>query len=157
MAYTDLELRLATEIAYLDLHLVEDYADLTEGTGNMTVEEAIQLILKINDRNLSAEEIKRYEGVLADFEKLKKMKEDAGETFQPWSITDIHNDNGAGQSGFYGMVLDTGNGHIVAFRGSENITDHQHVKQDWVGADLALMNSINQAARTSKSIFGENQ
>ena len=141
MTYSDLELRLATEIAYLDLHLAQDYTNNIENTGSLMVEDAINIILQEHINNLSQAEIDQYEGVLDDFKKLKELKENEGQNFKPWSIADIQNDNGPGQTGFYGIVIDTGDGHIVSFRGSEDILDLQHVKQDWVNADLALVNS----------------
>lgn len=53
MTYSDLELRLATEIAYLDLHLAQDYTNNIENTGSLMVEDAINIILQEHINNLS--------------------------------------------------------------------------------------------------------
>lgn len=57
MTYSDLELRLAIEIAYLDLHLAQDYTNNIENTGSLMVEDAINIILQEHINNLSQAEI----------------------------------------------------------------------------------------------------
>ena len=110
---TEQELRDATDIAYLDLHHGFEFLESTGVSGPPPY--SIKAII--------------------DSHKVKVPKN----VNKEWKIVDVYNDNENDGSGFYGCVIDTGDGLIVSFRGSESITDINHVKSDWVGADLALL------------------
>ena len=114
---TEEELRDATDIAYLDLSV---------GFENL-----------INDGKNPPFTIKAILDAMPPMEKTENLPS----YVLDWEIVDYRNDNEPHQSGFYGSVIDTGNGLIVSFRGSESITDINHVKSDWVGADLALLST----------------
>ncbi|WAA12482.1 hypothetical protein [Fervidibacillus halotolerans] len=131
MTYSDKDLQIATEIAYFDLHFA--FWDIRAFAKNgLKLTEAIDLFKNENYDNLSNDDIERL-NLIIDYLNKDPQKN--------WKIIDFKDDNNKNQSGLYGIVIDTGDGLIVSFRGSEDITDPQHVKQDWVNADLALMNN----------------
>lgn len=102
MTYSDQQLKLATELAYLDLH--EAFEHLK---GEVKVLDAITYIENRLGADLSDKQIEQLHTI-------KKQLIDTGN--DGWVVTDFKNDNEEGQTGLYGLVLDTGDGHIVAFR-----------------------------------------
>ena len=113
MALTDLELKAISQIAYYELKPFENDPDR-----RITVWEA----LKDSER----ETLKGY-GI-----EESQLKE--------WEIVGVYNDNG--DSGFCACIVETSPGQAaVAFRGSEDLDELGDVKEDWVGADLGLLNS----------------
>ena len=114
MVYSDEELKIATDLAYMDFHVA-----LEQLEGEVTVAEAIKYIIHHNHENLSSKDVKHYEKVIEKIEKIEAINNNK------WKIADYKNDNEEGQTGFYGIVIDTGDGHIVSFRGSEDILDPQ--------------------------------
>ena len=95
---TEEELRDATDIAYLDLSV---------GFENL-----------INDGKNPPFTIKAILDAMPPMEKTENLPS----YVLDWEIVDYRNDNEPHQSGFYGSVIDTGNGLIVSFKGSESMT-----------------------------------
>lgn len=120
MSYTDAQLKDATQVAYANLQ--EAFEDLkAEGkTPPFAIEE-----LK---RETKAKQID-----------LSSLNSDHITTdISNWSIVDYCDNK---ETGFYGCVIDTGDGNaIVAFRGSESMTDMNNLEHDWIEADLGLLN-----------------
>jgi Protein of unknown function (DUF2974) len=123
MPYTDKELRDATDIAYVDLQKIIE--SLPSGGGPYTIEELYNLA--------------QADGIDVDFSALTADPA-TWEIIKNWKIVDYYDTND--ETGFYGVAIDPGDGNlIVSFRGSENITELDNAVNDWVNADLGLMNS----------------
>ncbi|MEL4028251.1 Mbeg1-like protein [Caldifermentibacillus hisashii] len=128
MNYSDEELKIATDLAYMDLH--KAYEKLNS---DINVVQAIEYLIKNHNEDLSDNEVNHYREIIDKIEAIEKRNN------VEWKIVDYKNDNKKDQTGLYGIVLDTGDGHIVAFRGSESMLNSQHALQDWSEADLALL------------------
>lgn len=117
MAYTDEELKHATQIAYADLqYAYEAYRKLGE-TPPFTIRELMNV---------------EIDG--ADVERIHKLPEELLE----WKIVDYYDTND--ETGFYGCLIETSdNEAIVAFRGSENMAEFTNMDHDWIKADFALL------------------
>lgn len=117
MAYTDLQTRAFSRIAYMDLDKKFREKSVPAGTP-----------VKLGDL-LNADQKTELEkfGIKA-------------EEFNSWEITATYDTNQ--ETGFYACVIQTSPGNAaVAFRGSEDMGTYQRVKTDWVDADLRLVNS----------------
>lgn len=142
---TDQELKMATDIAYLDLEV------LKENQLKPNREEAYSVgeLLKVDmdgegEPNVTQEHLDSLtancdtlgdENISLNLNKVNQLSKEA----LNWKIVDTFNDNNRDGTGFYGAVIDTGEGLIVSFRGSESPTELQNIQQDWIGADLALI------------------
>lgn len=118
MAYSDLQSRAFTQIAYMDLD--EKYIDYCKanGTDSAPLSEI-----------LSTKEYNKLIGL--------GIKE---EEINSWSISGVHNTNS--DNGFYACIIETSPGEAaVGFRGSEPMDELGNVVNDWVGADIGLVNS----------------
>ena len=58
-----------------------------------------------------------------------------------WVIEAVTNQNQDGGTGLYAIILDTGDANVLACRGSEDMKEFTNMEQDWLGADLGLLNS----------------
>lgn len=139
MGYSDREMRAFTQIAYLDLE--KDYQRYckSHGVDKVSLAELRDTynITKINDL---------VENGVVSEQQLEK-----------WSISAICDDND--NSGFYACVIETGeNEAVVGFRGSEDMMNLSNMKNDWVKADLGLLNSelTNQQAEV-RNFLDENK
>ncbi|MCP8969376.1 Mbeg1-like protein [Ectobacillus ponti] len=123
MANSEQELRNATDIAYVDFSkVIEGMPDHVPGPP-YTVKQLIQEGSKMPDLNMN-------------FDRLNGLSE----TQLNWKIVDYHDTNK--KTGFYGCAIDTGEGIIVSFRGSEPVGEYGNAKNDWYNADLKLVNSM---------------
>ena len=118
MAYSDLELRLMTDVAYLDLD--DAYTSLKSDSGETSFS--------------IAELINASDGLSLD-----KFSESEKKLLSEWKISKIHDDNH--ETGFYACVIETNQGAAVSFRGSEEMANLEHLEKDWLQADLGLLNS----------------
>lgn len=142
MAYTDREMKNATQVAYADFSKVikamppraEPYSiqELMNAIDNKTV--------KVSGSFDSIRELMNS-GDQSDWNMIKN-----------WKIVSTHDTNAS--NGFYGCLIDTGGGNaIVGFRGSESMNDPHHVKTDWVEADLGLLNSTLTKQQAEAELF----
>ncbi len=73
---------------------------------------------------------------------IAKLKSECGLTdsqINSWKLADVHDTNA--KNGFYGCVVDTGDGRAaVAFRGSEDMLVGNSGADDWADADFKLLN-----------------
>lgn len=118
MPYSNLQSRAFTQIAYMDLE--EKYIDYCKAhrTDSAPLNELIST---------------------SECEKLKKLGITDAE-INSWKISGVHNTNA--QNGFYACIIETSSGEAaVGFRGSESMDDLSNVTNDWVGADIGLVNS----------------
>ena len=73
---------------------------------------------------------------------IAKLKNECGLTdsqINSWKLADVHDTNA--KNGFYGCVVDTGDGRAaVAFRGSEDMLVDNNGPDDWADADFKLLN-----------------
>ncbi len=140
MALTDEDLKYATDIAYLDLGLLHE--NMPYGSGPHTVKDLFQFPsdgacypqsyfdglhqgMDTNGDNI----------ISLDAGKINRLSSKAME----WEVVKTFDRNNEGQSGFYGVVLKDGDDLIVSFRGSESPDALQNIHQDWVNADIALL------------------
>ena len=132
MAYTDLQIRAFTQIAYMDLD--KKYTDLC--IKNET--NRIPLTELLNEKQ---------------YDMLRKLHISEKE-IETWSIVGIHDKNP--ENGFYACILETGTGEAaVAFRGSEGMGKLENVVNDWVKADFGLLNSTCTNQQQEAAIFLE--
>lgn len=118
MAYSDLQSRAFTQIAYMDLD--EKYVDYCKANG--TDSAPLSEILSTEQYN-----------------KLINLGIKESE-INSWNISGVHNTNS--ENGFYACIIETALGEAaVGFRGSEGMGELDNVVNDWVGADIGLVNS----------------
>ncbi len=116
MAYTDLQMRAFAKIAYFDL--TASYIDATENGTDTSL------------ASLMTEEQKK---IIEDF----GIKESEYSTWQIVGVSDWNDDDG-----FYACIIETSEDEaVVAFRGSEDMTDLNNLRNDWVRADFGLLSS----------------
>lgn len=119
MAYSDLTLKNATQVAY------QDYDT-----------EIKELIDAGKTPPFTIGELCKQKGV-SIAEEYPHLN---GQDISNWKIIDRYNTNET--TGFYGCVIETNNGEaIVAFRGSEGMLNLSNYKNDWVESDFKLLNS----------------
>ena len=143
MAYTDRELKNATEVAYKDFE--EEFSFLV-GKGEKPPF-SIDKLCEVKGQ-------KEGKSAKAVFDELFKHSEETGdngledfdrEQIKNWQILDIYDNNSSdklGSTGFYGCVIKADDDRlIVAFRGSEGFESEYNFNTDWKDADLKLLNS----------------
>ena len=124
--YSDAEMLLATQVAYLNLEPGADVSDaisaiLNSYTGRTDLSPLQQKQL----------EVAQTAQTIIDNNHLT--------SYENWTIADTCNHESG--SGFYGCLIDDGNGSaIIGCRGSESFDKEQTIK-DWVVADVGLLNS----------------
>lgn len=132
MAYTDVELKNATQVAY---SFDKEYSIL-ENSGQKppyTIEQLCEVSAKPGQTASQ-----RCAEVFPDLD---------NSSILDWQIVDRYDNNGKDGTGFYGCVIKTGDGDaIVAFRGSEGMMDGMqpnwdNLAHDWYDGDLKLLNS----------------
>lgn len=125
MSYSDIQMIIASQIAYMDFD--KDAVD----AGIYTVRELLQMEIDSGDpaRRSSAERL------------LERINEHpSGRECGDWIIRDICNEQHT--SGMYACMIDTGDGDVlIAFRGSESDT-LENIVNDWGRSDLGLLNNI---------------
>lgn len=133
--YTVRELVVATQIAYYGFTTQQ----LEQHGGSAAVRDLLgetdtwkKLQSKWNhaerelDRTMAKSDMDLYEEIMVP-----------NSQYGSWIVTDICDRNQ--ETGFYGMLLDTGrNCGLIAFRGSES-TDMNQLIKDWLNADFGLL------------------
>lgn len=136
MAYTDQETRAFTQIAYANLSKGYDVLRMQNpGKTSFSIEELKEasILAGVKESELS---------------QLNCLSEDQ---MKNWKISAVHDQNDV--NGFYACVIETGPGEAaVGFRGSEGMGELDNVVNDWVGADIGLVNSTctNQQAEVDR-------
>lgn len=132
--YTDKELQLATQIAYI--HLDDSY----------------QFFASSGDTKVTLSELAEHDSSIKQQLTEKGIPESL---WDKWSISASYDTNE--DTGFAACVIDTGDGNaITAFRGSEAMgtdeTGLKNIQHDWIEADIGLLNSTrtNQYAEAEK-------
>lgn len=140
MAYTDKEMLLFSQIAYLN---IDDYYNKAANTSN--------------NKTVTLADIKKSaKNNSALMKKFNEISEKAGnDDWLKWSISGIHNNNEPPNgNGFYACIIETSPGNAaVGFRGSETMDTLFKVKTDWVDADLKLLNSTLTTQQNECDIF----
>ncbi len=125
MSYSDLQMVIASQIAYMDFN------SAAVDSGQYTVKELLEMELESAGGD-KREKINRL---------LNLMEREEGKSCADWVIRDIRNDQK--NSGMYACMLETGEKDaLVAFRGSEDMSNPEHLQKDWIESDLGLLNSI---------------
>jgi hypothetical protein len=145
---TDQDLKFATDIAYLDLEVLKDNGRKqipgSTGAGNQqgnTVGDLLKIQpegredAKSYDHLVAGKDTKGDQSISLSADKINNLPDHALD----WKIAHTFDRNNPGQSGFYGVVIETDKGLIVSFRGSEAPNELQNIHQDWINADLALL------------------
>ncbi|CEG28518.1 Mbeg1-like protein [Bacillus sp. B-jedd] len=141
----DQSLKIATDIAYADLDEVIKKMKPSERS-EPTLEQIFAAAEKYNMQD-------KVSGLKASIE--NQNNPSLQKEVMSWKIVDVHNNNKTDGNGFYGSVIDTGEGLVASFRGSEPITNPQHAKQDWKDADIGLVNSTMTQQQAEAELFLE--
>ena len=135
--YNDAAMMMATQVAYLDIDdkngsvgkVVENLLDMytePDGQGNLVVKDGV------------ASYYKKQAEVAINIDKLSREGNDIG-NWKDWKVVDTCNDQH--ETGYYSMLIDTGNGDaIIGCRGSESY-DLEQVGNDWIKADVGLLDN----------------
>lgn len=124
MRCSDIQMIIASQIAYMDFN------QAAVDSGQYTVRELLEMELE----SASGEKRGNIENLL------RLMEQEQGRACGDWILRDICNDQE--RSGMYACMLDTGDGGaMIAFRGSEDISNPDNLMKDWIGSDLGLLNS----------------
>ncbi len=118
MAYTDLQNRAFSMIAHMNLEAGYDQYCARKGTKDVPLKELLTDVqwTSLKDAGISEAEL------------------------ETWSISGVHDCNDS--NGFYACIIETSPGNAaVGFRGSEDMGVLDNVQNDWVGADVGLVNS----------------
>lgn len=159
MAYTDRQMKDATQIAYMECFPEAEKRLIESGKEKpFTVRELIEASVDMKDVKLKAiefgqvpvamsfQELMKYSNLLEkDIERISLLQKESLD----WKVVDIHDKNDV--NGFYACTLETSDSDaIVAFRGSESYGNN--VIDDWLLADFGLLNSTktNQQAETER-------
>ncbi|WP_068673705.1 Mbeg1-like protein [Oceanobacillus sp. Castelsardo] len=147
------DMKYATDIAYLDLGLLVSNAPKSNIPGvedsytdSYTVGELLEIPPETPenynfpqsyfDGLVEGKDTHGDELVTLNADKINGLPEEALD----WKILETFDGNNQSGSGFYGTVIETGDGEIiVSFRGSEEIGEMQNLHQDWLQADVALI------------------
>lgn len=149
MSYTDLQLKNATQIAYLNLQQAVKSLIADGKKGPFTIRE---LIAEYIDFDLAKGDL-RWEGKdIRDFKLQelvqyssmrnldKQIVSNLSDEVLDWKLVDIHDT--IDENGFYGCVIESSsNDAIVAFRGSEGLDNYSGLVNDWAKADIMLLNT----------------
>lgn len=134
-SYTDRELIIATQIAYYGF----TQQQLENHGGSASVRELLRETdtrKRLQDKWDSAERELDKTMAKGDIDLYEEIME-PDSRYGSWIVADICDRNQ--ETGFYGMLLDTGNGcGLIAFRGSESTDTNQLIK-DWLNADFGLL------------------
>ena len=164
MRYSDLELKGATQIAYLSL--LEKGQDALESTGKAGPYTVREIILSCVDQE-SAKQACINKGIpeneitfdmLVQNSDISKEDKERIELFTDemlnWKIADINDFNQ--ENGMYACVIETKEDDaIIAFRGSENMKKYQNLVKDWANADFGLLNSSETSQQKAAEAYME--
>lgn len=126
--YSDFELKVATQVAYMNIELDEEHSDWTI---KMYLENDSDLAESVKTRDPAA-----YDAIMNG-------------SCQDWKV--VHNvTNEESGNGFAACLIETGdNKAIVGFRGSEDFHNPENLKHDWIEADVGLLNSTQTSQQKS--------
>lgn len=160
MAYTDRQLKDATQLAYMQCFANAEKKLIEQGKEKpFTVRELIEASIDYKDTKfnvteaglvseaMTLPEFAQYSAGLSDEDK-ERISLLSKEAFD-WRIVDIHDKND--ENGFYACMIETDKKDaIIAFRGSESYGNN--LIQDWLLADFGLLNSTktNQQAEVER-------
>lgn len=142
--YSDAEKILASELVYLDF---DGYENQDLGSIIKEIEDAYKSTDK-PDKKLVAQ--------IGFVEDIKERAERNGvDNWESWIIKKVCNDNGPGQSGYYGMLIETEPGEaIISSRGSEQ-TGSQ-LFPDWINNDASFLDGDGTSQEVVSKRFMEN-
>lgn len=139
--YNDATMMIATQVAYLNFNgknqnagevvdaLLSTYGVFEEGEWKLKSE---------YDNGRISNAVKEQFDTAANIVSLSK-KTGGNDTWRNWRIVDVCNDQN--DSGYYGVLIETGDGNaIIGNRGSES-TDFMTGYKDWGEADFGLLDS----------------
>lgn len=162
--YTDKELKEATQIVYLSfLADAEETLRFDGVKGPYTIMDLIKSQINLNaafkealDAGIDKNEITIKE--LAKYSNLKDSDKSIIERFSKdmfdWKLVDITDLNGL--NGFVACCIETSEKEaIVAFRGSENMSEPTNMVNDWIRADFGLLRSDETRQQEETEKYGE--
>lgn len=158
--YTDKDMQVVTQLAYIDFEtLLKNYQDDNNGEcptiGELIDNNYDEIFDQYMEKfELTTEDIPKDEnGNDKEFE-VSSAKDQAANNakafldslkepdskYRDWKIVDVRDNND--ENGFYALTIETdADSAVIGFRGSESIDWTQRVN-DWVKADLGLLDSI---------------
>ncbi|WP_462410822.1 Mbeg1-like protein [Neobacillus sp. Marseille-QA0830] len=140
---TDQDLKFTTDIAYLDLDILNK--NMRFGKGPYSVGKLLNVDVDGRPDKIPQEHFDKLVAgkntygdkiVSLDHTKVDQLPDYA---LEDWKVVKTFDRNKPGQSGLYAVVLDTPQGLVVSFRGSEPPSELQNIQQDWLGADMGLL------------------
>lgn len=154
MSYTDIELLIATQVAYLENGRY-DYRESPDA-GSYSVQDLMEAIeAEYNARVSSGGEISS--SLQGDMDTVNCMRDIlnknnvSGDFLNDWHVVDVCDKNSS--SGMYGCLIDTGDGNaIVGYRGSES-EDFITAVKDWGIADVGLLNDTLTAQQADAQMY----
>lgn len=141
MAYTERQLKNATQVAYADFETL--IKAMPARSRPYTIAELMA-------------ELPKHPNLQGNFEAMEGFMNAADQSnwneIKDWTIIDTHDRNS--NNGFYGCVIGTSGGNaIVGLRGSEAMDDMGNLVNDWIDADLGLLNSTLTTQQAEMEIF----
>lgn len=157
MSYTDKEMQVSTQIAYMNITQDQINEYLKDHNGEYpTIQEILTdskygqdicnaFMQRIDDSATYVSGYNDYDLDSIEGQQLAKAQEildniiNGEESYANWKITYVKDDNKT--TGMYGCLIETSdNEAIVGFRGSE-MTDSEQFYLDWMKADFGLLDS----------------
>ncbi len=144
--YTDKDMQVVTQLAYIDFDLLlnnyqdkfgkGEYPSIAYLIDNHYDEIYNQYMEKVIDGKDDTMKGERKAGAEEFLESLK----DSNSKYRDWKIVDVNDKNS--ENGFYALTIETdADSAVIGFRGSESIDLTQKIN-DWLLADFGLLNSI---------------
>lgn len=137
MSYTDSQMVIAAQIAYMDW-------DADAVNSGLTVREYLELAKSSGDPKLRDQAASL----------LRRIEETPGaQSCADWVIKDVRNNNNT--TGMYACMIETGDGEaLIAFRGSETDSIDDYIL-DWGASDAGLLNSVLTPQQASAQAYME--
>lgn len=152
MSYTDIELLIASQVAYLENSQYGSAMDM----GAYSVQDVIEAIeAEYNAQVASGGKVDpSLEGDMGTVNCIRDIlskNNTSGDFLNDWHVVDVCDKNGT--SGMYGCLIDTGDGNaVVGYRGSES-EDFVTAVKDWGIADIGMLNDTLTAQQADAQMY----
>ena len=156
--YTDKDMQVVTQLAYIDFEkLLNDFKRenkqesptigyLIDNHYDVIYNQYMETTIDGKDGTMKGE---RKAGAEEFLESLKAPDS----KYRDWKIVDVNDRNL--ENGFYALTIETdANSAVIGFRGSESLTGHDFF-EDWILADIGLLNSISTVQQASATEYME--
>lgn len=135
--YSDLEMMMASQIAYLEIPPGKNVGQIVDSILQCGTCENGKWVL--DEQYQNDPELKHQFEVAVSVKEFGEKHEQLGNDWRDWKVVDHCNDKNG--TGYYGCLIDKGDGSaIIANRGTEYY-DGEQVKKDILQTDLALLDA----------------